>query len=639
MRLNRPSLGLFLWVVLSSVLAACSGATAPVTSTPNPVQTFDVMVYGATPSGIMAAIQAARLSKSVMLIEPTSWLGGTVAGGLSDTDFGTWQVIGGITLEFFQNTSALEVPRGGWPIEAPINVVFTVEPHVAQQVFNSMLRQANVPYRLNSPLIGVTKSGATVSRVRLSDGSQYAAKVFIDSSYEGDLMAMSGVPYVVGREALSPLEPDAGVQAPTAVPVDPYNTPGDASSGLLFEVTSGPAAPVGSADNHLMAYNYRICLTDMATHAANAIPFSQMMPPNYSAQNYQGAQRLINSMVRTESTETIARVFFNPPNSDGVPHPYADGKFDMNGGGLAFSSDVVHLPDAYPDGNWTLRRQIAERIRGYDQGLLYFLGTDPGVPAAVQQFWNKYGVCRDEFADNNNFPTQLYIREGRRMQGAYLLTEADVLNKVRPPPADVIAWGGYTMDSHTHQNLNVDGKLFSEGSGHAWLGYGCTAPGVCIIQPGTPFPIPYRVLTPLASDAANLLVSVTISATSMAYHAVRLEPQYMMMGQAAGAAASLAIDGQIAVQDVTYAQLQKLLVSPSAAGQPSLGLVPPCLLKGQLYPSATTLNMYEATSTPGSCSTQTFTCKNGSWQTPPGFSLLAYYPSCSAAQTSKLKRP
>jgi FAD dependent oxidoreductase len=637
----RRWLQLFRPVVLSGVLAACSGGTASTTpgaaaiSQTNPVQNYDIVVYGATPSGIAAAIQAARLGKSVMLIESSHWLGGMVAGGLSETDSGTWQVIGGIALEFFQNTTILELPRGGWPLLAPGEIIFNVEPHIAQQVFNSMLQQANVSYRLDSPLVGVAKTGTLLTSIQLSDGSEYAAKVFIDSGYEGDLMAMAGVPYAIGREAMSVLEPDAGVQVPTLVSngIGAYDTPDDASSGLLFQVTDGPAAPVGSADTHIMAYNYRICLTDLASHAANAVALSQMMPASYSAQTFAGVQRLIDSLAPYETGEAIARNFFDPPTVSGVLRPYADGKFDMNGGGPAFSSDVVHLPDQYPDGALSVRQQIAAQIRSFDQGLLYFLATDPNVPATVQQFMNQFGVCKDEFTDNGNFPTQLYQREGRRMQGAYFMTEADVLNKAASAPSDVIAWGGYNMDSHTHQILNIGGELYSEGSVDAVIGYGCSPSASCTIQPGTPFAIPYEALTPSSTDTTNLLVSVTMSASSMAYRAIRLEPQYMMMGQAAGAAASLAIDGQVAVQNISYSQLKTLLLNPTPASQPPEVLTPSCLLKSVLYPSSTVLTMYEATSTPGTCYTQTFTCENGSWGNG-AVSLVPFYPSCAAAQAA-----
>lgn len=533
---------------------------------------YDIVVYGGTPSGIMAAIQASRLGKNVILIEPTHWLGGMVTGGLSATDNGTWSVIGGLALEFFQNTTMLEKSRGGAPIYSN-GVIFNVEPHIAGQVFMNMLAQANVAYRVDSQLNSVQKSGTQIQLITLADGSAYTAQVFIDSSYEGDLMSMSGVHYTIGREGTVTYgEPDAGVQVPTQISggIDPYVVSGNSSSGLIFQVAPGPAATPGTADQHVMAYNYRFCVTDIATHSSNAVSFSQIIPANYSETNYLGVARLISVLALpaggSQTPVQIANHFLNPSST-----PYADGKFDINGGD-PFSTDVVSTPDRYPDGNWSTRNQIASVIGNYDQGLFYYLATSGNVPSAIQSYINGYGICKDEFTDNNNFPTQLYVREGRRMQGTYIMTESDVLTTVNPAPQNVIGMGGYNMDSHSHQFLNISGQVLQEGNGQALKGYGCpTAAGFptnCKIKPATPFPIPYQALTPMTSDSTNLLVSVTISASNMAYRAIRLEPQYMIMGQAAGAAASLAIDEKVSVQNVSYAQLQNLLLNPSVATQP-----------------------------------------------------------------------
>jgi hypothetical protein len=624
-----------------SSLGACGGASDSGGGTgPPPPAQYEVVVYGGTPSGIMAAVQAARLGKTVMLIEPTAWIGGMVSGGLSETDAGTWTMIGGLALEFFKRTSEVEITRGGSPVESN-GVVYNVEPHIALQTFNTMLTQANVATHVGSPLQSVKIQNGKVATLELIDGSSYAAQVFIDSSYEGDLMAMAGIPYTVGREAVSSAEPDAGVQAPSLVTpaVSAYQTVGDQASGLLPEITNGPPLPPGSADTTVMAYNYRFCVTDVATHGANAIPFSKLKPSNYSEATYAGPQRIINEAIQTESGAQVAGIFFDPgvvPGSNPpVFAPYAFGKFDINGG-AAFSTDYVLLPNQYPNGSRTQRQQVASQIQSYDAGLLYFLSNSPNVPASVSAFVNQFGACKDEFADNGNLPTQLYVREGRRMQGAYVMSELDVLNKEQSPPTDVIGMGGYSMDSHIHQLLNIGGMIYQEGNDKANLGYECSN-GVCAIQPGTPFRIPYRALTPAVTTATNVLVSVTMSATDMAYRALRVEPQLMIMGQAAGAAASLAIDEAVAVQDVSYSKLQTLLVKPQTSGQPAQ-MILPCYLKGSVTTTTASITAYKAL-TPTTCSSATFTCASGTWQNAQNISPVDYYPSCQQALEGDVARP
>jgi hypothetical protein len=388
-----------------------------------------------------------------------------------------------------------------------------------------------------------------------------------------------------------------------------------------------------------MAYGYRLCVTDVAAHGANAIPFSQFAPPNYSESMYAGVQRIIDSQISHLSGEQTARLFFSPAyyrdaaTKRDVYLPYAEGKFDINGLD-AYSSDVVKSPDLYPDGDWTTRGEVAAQIRRYDQGLLHFLATGSKVPASVRDFVRQFGICKDEFADNGNFPTQLYVREGRRMHGAYVMTEADVLGKVAPAPADVVAMGGYNMDSHIHQLLNIDDRLYREGSTTANLGYGCASIDNCLIVPGTPFPIPYRALTPAAADATNLLVSVTMSASGTAYRAIRLEPQYMMMGQAAGAAAAIAIDDRVPVQGVPYAQLQRALITPTQPGQPPQVLTPvkaSCVLKAEIFSSGSSVTAFEAIPNTQTCTAATFVCSNGTWLNGSDLSPIPYYPSCPAA--------
>lgn len=502
----------------------------------------------------MAAVAAARSGKTIKLVEPTAWIGGMVAGGLSGTDAGNSAAIGGIALEFFKRNNATEVAAGAAP-----NNIYVGEPHVFRNTFLQMLSESNVEHTKSVRLAAVQKTGTKITSVTLTDGSRHAAKIFIDASYEGDLMAMAGVAYAVGRESRATYnEPDAGTMIPRELfngTFDPYVTPKNPNSGLIFEVVPGPVLPEGSADHHVMAYNYRSCATDIATHSNNAIPFAQLKPKDYDPAMFLGALRLVKAIGSSATGEYIARHFLNPQYvQDSNPEkliPYAAGKFDINGGS-PYSTDVVGVTDGYADGDEATRQKIRDRVRAYDQGLFYYLATSSDIPDSVHEFIHRFGACADEFTDNDHFPTQLYIREGRRMRGAYVMTEFDILKQV-PPPHDVIGIGDYNMDSHIHQLVDVDGKVCQEGSGElkGYTQYG--------IKPGTLYPIPYRALTPNASEATNLLVSVTVSASSMAIRSLRMEPQYMMMGHAAGAAASLAIDDNVDVQNVDYSKMEARL--------------------------------------------------------------------------------
>ena len=565
-------------------------------------KTFDMVVYGATPAGIMSAVAGIKQHLSVAIFEPSQHIGGMVTGGLSATDSGLGIVITGLTLDFFNRTNALEVAAGANP-----KTTYVVEPHIATQVFQQLLNENGIQVYTGQSLQSVSKTKSIIEKITFASGLAVLAKVFVDASYEGDLMAKAGISYTWGRESAAQYgEPEAGVMTPICrVPkVDPYIAKGNPASGLFPFVSAAPPARVGSADKNLMAYNYRLCATDFATHGSNAVPYSSLMPAGYSASKYAPVARMIESMTATPGYDPIdvAGSFFFPARNKttGLLLPYANGKFDINGG-AAYSTDVIGIINKYPDGTEAQRQAIRDYIAKYDAGLVYFLATDSQVPKDVRSYINEFGACRDEFADNNYFPTQLYVREGRRMVGAYVMTESDVLLQTTIP--DVIAMGGYNMDSHYRQFFAIGGALYVEGESNR-APYDRTG-----IKPGTAFPISYRSMTPAISEAENLLNPVTSSSSSMAYRALRTEPQMMMMGAAAGAAAALAIQNKVAVQKVTYAQLNKLL----AAQKQMMVLPGQCLFNSTVVKNGGSVTAYlHATITPPlSCRKETRVCMNG----------------------------
>lgn len=521
----------------------------------------DIVVYGATPSGIIAAVQASRMGKKVYLIEASRWIGGMVSGGLSSTDVGFPLVISGTTQEFFDRTYQIEKDR------KPSNR-WNVEPHVATKVFYEMLSEVNIAPHLETRLIRVNKTGTQITSIETNKNDEYIATQYIDSSYEGDLMAMAGVSYTWGRESRSTYnEPDAGVQKPTLFvngAIDPYIRKDEPWSGLLFSMTQGPVQAEGSSDRNIMAYNYRHCATNKRDRA---IPYSNLIPSDYHPNTYEGVRRTLDYLRSTlpeRSGEDMARWFFSPQRKkvDGKDalEPYANDKFDINGGS-AFGSDVVLYNQLYPnpvagqslEDFENTRNFVRKKIANYNLGLFHFLATDQNVPPSVQEFINQFGACSDEFTDNNNFPTQLYVREARRMIGEYVMTEKNVL--LQKTIEDPIALDGYNVDTHNHQLLNIDGDIYVEGHKNA-EGYVTSQTDFC-----APYGISFGALKPKANEVTNLLVSVTVSASAVANGSLRLEPQYMMMGQAAGTAASLAVNNGNKVQDVDYNSLRKELIN------------------------------------------------------------------------------
>lgn len=531
-----------LLTVVSILLVSCGSGTSsssilpPAPLAPVPQVTADVVVYSATPSGIMASIEAAHLGKKVVLLEPGQHVGGMSSSGLGATDLYSMNAIGGLVQTFFQTVKSV-YGADGVPLPAGFANGTDYAPHIAEQAFNQMLgaQSSNITVVFGAGLSSISQTGTVINNVTMSNAVAYAAKEFIDASYEGDLMAAARISYTVGREALTQYwEPYAGVQDPKLMgeAIDPYVTPGDPSSGLIQHVMPDTLGAPGSADQSVMAYNYRLCLS---TDPANQIPFTA--PAGYNAAEFEVVARLIAAYENKGEIISLGTIV--------TQYQLPQDKIDVNAT-FYVSTDDVGASTAYPNASLSDRQQIAAAHKEYMQGLLYFLMTDPRIPSSIQADVRALGLCKDEFTDNGGWPRQLYIREARRMIGAYVMTQNDA--QLKTSIEDSIGLGGYSLfDSHYCNRIARDGTLYVEGFPYSLRNH--------------PYPIPYRILTPRASQAANLLVTVDVSASHVAYDSLRVEVTYMMMGQAAGAAASLAIDESANVQSVNYSQLKAQLLS------------------------------------------------------------------------------
>jgi hypothetical protein len=508
----------FLWAGVSAASAACQRA--------------DVVVYGGTPGGITAAIQAARLKKSVILLEPTLHVGGMMSNGLTKTDASPRKnVYGGITAEFLNKAKAYY----GTP--DPIRIYF--ESKWAESTFDAMLRTAKVKVELQQRVLKTTRVSKALTEITMLSGNSYCGTVFIDASYEGDLMLKSGVTTIVGRESRSKYgESAAGVQklerpmvSGKPVLVDPYVTPGNRNSGLLPGIIDVGQKPIGSADNSLMAFNYRLCVTDQAD---NRIPFTQ--PDNYDPLRYETTARFIAALQK--AGRGIGPGYFIGAGTT------VRGKIDVNSTRY-FSTNVWHIGYDYTTGTESRRNQIRAMVKDHIQGLMWFAVSDPRVPQNVRAYTAKFGYCADEFTDNGGFPRQIYVRQARRLIGQFVLTQKNL--QAKTDFADTIGLGYYPMDEHGMIRTVLDGFIAEEARDGIGVG---------------PYQIPYRAMLPQKSQVTNLIVPVAISSSHAAFTSVRVEPTFMVLGQAAGAAAALAPGGRVSDVDVT-----KLRSTLSAAKQ------------------------------------------------------------------------
>jgi N-acetylneuraminic acid mutarotase/flavin-dependent dehydrogenase len=528
----------------------------------------DVCVYGGSSGGVVAAVQAARMGKRVVLVEPRRHLGGMMAGGLSWSDVGSAErakLFGGLAREVFERIGKhygqdpakvfdIVAPksegrsRSGVDFIRPPSLAF--EPKVAERVFNELVHDAGVTVLLDSPARAVVKKGARIVRVELEDRGAVAAKMFIDATYEGDLMALAGVSYTVGRESNAQYgETGNGVRGPQhgpssgrfSVQVDPYVKAGDPTSGLLPLIAGGAPEPLGSADKHIQSYNYRLCLTD---DPANRAPLDP--PANYDPAHWELLGRYIVAMTQGGKQLTL-RSFCKYD-------PLPNRKFDFNNR-WPISTDMLGGADGWPEGTTEERARIARAHEDYLRGFFHFLRTDPRVPAHVREETARFGLPKDEFADNGNWPHQLYVREARRMVSDFVMTEHHIRNQRVAP--DGISLATYPMDIHAVRRVFQDGKLYNEGFGGG---------------SGRPAPIGYGAIVPKATECENLFVTFALSASHAAFGSIRMEPVFMVTSQSAATAACLAIDASARVQDVDRARLRVRLLANGqilAASAPS----------------------------------------------------------------------
>jgi hypothetical protein len=490
-------------------------AAAPAAQRSSPIRTAQVVVYGGTAAGVIAAVAAAREGARVVLLEPRDHLGGMVSGGLGWTDVGKKEVIGGYALEFFERAGR----KYGEPVE------WHLEPHVGEEVFKDLVKESGVEVRYRHRLrekSGVTRQGSRVTTITMENGATFSAPVFIDATYEGDLMAQAGVTYTWGREGRDEYgESLAGVRDRT--PLHQFRVrirPFDASGSRLPEVSGERRAPVGTADRKVQAYNFRVCMTSVPD---NRVPFPK--PRVYDPRRYELLARMLDEMNAAKTAWSVNDVM--------KPDPIPNGKTDTNNNG-AFSTDYIGGNYDYPEGDYATRAKIWQAHVDYVQGFLYFLQNDPHVPKALHDAMASWGLCRDEFTDSDHWPHQLYVREARRMIGEYVMSQQDIQTDLTKP--DAIGMGSYNSDSHNTQRIITD-EGFVENEGDMQV-------------PVTPYQIPYRVMLPKRTQITNLLVPVCLSATHVAYSTLRMEPQYMIIGHAAGVAAKMAVDGRVAVQEI-----------------------------------------------------------------------------------------
>ena len=518
-------------VVLTAVAVTAAAAGIAGQRPSGSPQTFDLVVYGGTAGGVMTAVAAAREGLTVALLEPGRHLGGMVSGGLGWTDYGRKEVIGGYSLEFFQRVGAKYGRDIEWHFEA----------HVAEAVFNELVKETGVRVFLQHRLRekkGVTKSGTTVIGLVTENGASVRGRIFADASYEGDLMAQSGVTYTWGREGISEYnESLAGVRDRT--PLHQFRaavSPVDSSGKLLPEIMPRSKDPVGAADKRVQAYNFRLCMTK---NADNRVAWPK--PAGYSPARYELLARYLPALEQ----ELKRPLAINDVMKADI---LQNGKTDTNNNG-AFSTDYIGGSYGYPEGDYAIRARIRQKHVDYIQGFLYFLASDARVPSALLQEMKQWGLCKDEFVDNDHWPYQLYVREARRMVGEYVMSQKDIQTELTKP--DSIGMGSYNSDSHNVQRRPTEDGSAVENEGDMQVAV-------------KPYEITYRMLLPRRAEATNLLVPVCISATHVAYSTLRMEPQYMILGQAAGVAAKMAIDGKYAVQDVDTKALSAKLLSQRA---------------------------------------------------------------------------
>ncbi len=528
----------------------------------------DVCIYGGTSGGVVAAVQAARRDKRVVLVEPGRHLGGMTSGGLSAVDIGDPRSVGGIAREYFTRLVATYGKKLEWnqPFGGPggpaTGGAYSIEPHVAEREFDEMASEAGVTVLRDARLKSVKKDGGCITELLMDDGRIVRAKMFIDATYEGDLMAAAGVTFTVMREGnaqygetyngiyYSPkYKPRTGHKPPGSngrvpggqgvwdrdFPLDPYLVKGDPASGLLPLINKGNPGKPGEPAAGVQAYCFRLCLTN---DEANRIPIAP--PPDYDPKRYELVARFIEACLANGDDMDLR--WFSKHD------PLPNNKWDFNT--ATFGANLPGASREWPEARYERRKEIAKEIEDYHRSLLHFLATDPRVPEKVRRDMQRFGLPKDEFTDNGGWPHQIYVREGRRLVSDLVMTEHHTFGRKTAPNS--IGLGSYGTDVHEIRRIVKDGVVTREGKIAAGRGgFG-------------PYQIGYAAIVPKQSECKNLYVTFALSASHSAFASIRMEPVFMVTSQSAATAACLAIDQGAAVQQVNYDELRKRLL---AAGQ------------------------------------------------------------------------
>ena len=543
----------------------------------------DVCVFGGTSGGIAAAVQVSRMGRRVVIAEPGKYLGGLTTGGLGATDIGNKAAVGGLSRDFYHRIARHYAQDSAWKHETRAEyfarrgsgqskasdltssnaTMWTFEPHVAEMIYNDWLREAKVPAYFEQRLVAVKKDGARITEFTVENGNVYRAKMFIDATYEGDLMAKAGVSFHVGREANSTYgETLNGIRAETpkhqfTVPVDPYVKAGDPKSGLLPFVQADVLGGAGEGDHRVQAYNYRLCFT---TNAANRMPVEK--PRGYDEKRYELLARYLEALVAAGKKPRLEE-FWNPiwmPNH----------KTDINNNG-GFSTDFIGANYDYPGADYATRARMEREHEDYIRGFIAFLATSPRVPENMRREMQRWGPAKDEFLPTDGWPRQMYVREARRLIGEIVMTEHHCRGK--ETVNDAIGLAAYNMDSHNCTRVVRNGHAENEGDVQ--------------VPPMSPYGISYRSLIPKVKECANLFVPVAMSSTHIAYGSIRMEPVFMILGQSAATAACQAMEDGVTVQAVNYAKLRARLLADGqilewtgGTGGPRASLIDPKSFKG-----------------------------------------------------------
>lgn len=541
----------------ATILSGCVRDSAPAER--------DLVIYGSSPAALTAAIEAQRLGRTAVIVCPETRIGGLTTGGLGQTDIGNKSAFGGLALQFYRDVADWYKVDSHWKYEKRSDYIpdgqcagsfgedsmWTFEPSAALAILERWERDNKLEIVrgefLDRKPGGVVRNGSRIVAIKTLSGKTFRGKMFVDATYEGDLMAAAGVSYTVGREANSVYgETISGIERALSKNhqfnkgVSPYVKPGDPSSGLLPYVEPDTDEPEGAGDGRVQAYCFRMCLTD---EPSNRIPF--VKPEGYDPKNYELLLRNLEAIDPDTFVKKAAKFWeFMPWINSRMPNR----KTDTNNRS-GFSTDFIGQNHAWPEASYKEREKMLKAHLDYQMGLMWTLANNPRVPEPIRSRVAQWGTCKDEFADGlgHGWQSQLYVREARRMVGDYVATEHDVLRErttSRP-----VAMAAYGMDSHhVRRYVGKDGFVHNEGNIEDWR------------AGGKPYPLDYGVIIPKKGDCENLFVPVCVSASHMAFGSIRMEPVFFALGQVAGAAAALSLDADCAVQDLSYESLKKVLL-------------------------------------------------------------------------------